>query len=154
MPLTGPVDISRIERAHDRFLREQDAWIREVLTIAGSQAKQHVAQRSTFKRRSPNSLKDATKYRVVKVGANRRLRLTWKKKHAEFIEYGTRPHPIVARRRKFLRFRGRDGSWVFRRRVFHPGTRPYKFGWKALHAAHRVLSKRMDDRVRRARFHF
>lgn len=169
MPIAGPVDISRIERAHERFLRDQDNWIREALTIAGSQAKQHVEKRSTFKRRSASrSLKDATRAKIVKTGGGRRLKLTWSKKLrggydlAELIEYGTRPHVIsvgeegggTSTRGKALRFRGRDGRWVFRRRVFHPGTRPYKFGWKALHAAHRVMSQRMDDRVSKARFHF
>lgn len=36
--------------------------------------------------------------------------------------YGTEPHVIRARRRKTLRFIGRQGQLVFRRQVFHPGT--------------------------------
>lgn len=48
-------------------------------------------------------------------------------KYAEGFEYGTRPHPIKARRRgRFLRFIGRrDGAVVFVKRVNHPGNRAF-----------------------------
>ncbi len=44
-------------------------------------------------------------------------------KHLVFVEFGTRPHLIEPKRGKMLRFRGRDGSWVFRRQVRHPGIK-------------------------------
>lgn len=46
--------------------------------------------------------------------------------YAFFVENGTRAHPIVARRAKVLRF-VQNGDTVFRRRVFHPGTKPRPF---------------------------
>lgn len=46
--------------------------------------------------------------------------------HAGFINDGTRPHPIVARRAKFLRFQ-MNGQTMFRRSVNHPGTRARPF---------------------------
>lgn len=47
-------------------------------------------------------------------------------KYAEGFEYGTRPHVIVARRARFLRFIGRrDGAIVYAKRVNHPGNRPF-----------------------------
>lgn len=47
--------------------------------------------------------------------------------YAKFVEDGTRAHPIRATRAKALRFRGRDGRYVFRRSVRHPGTKPRYF---------------------------
>ena len=44
---------------------------------------------------------------------------------------GTPPHPIRARRRKFLRFIS-GGQVVFRRQVRHPGTKATKFLSRAL----------------------
>ena len=42
-----------------------------------------------------------------------------------YIIQGTRPHPIVARRVKFLHFYWpKMGGWVFFKRVMHPGTAP------------------------------
>jgi hypothetical protein len=46
-------------------------------------------------------------------------------KYALYVHEGTRSHFIKARRPGgALRFRGRTGQWVFRRRVLHPGTKP------------------------------
>jgi len=168
--LSGPINIAQVQRGHAWFLREQDDWIRDSLMHAHAEADQHVRKHSTFKRRSDRSLKDKTRGRIVRITGGRKLKLTWTKPTrggkydlAELIEYGTKPHVISiheigggsgSTRGKALRFRGRDGRWVFRRRVFHPGTRPYKFGWKASSAAYRVLTQRMDGRVKRARFRF
>jgi hypothetical protein len=43
--------------------------------------------------------------------------------HAPYVIYPTRPHVIRARRARVLAFEGRDGRMVFRREVFHPGTK-------------------------------
>lgn len=47
--------------------------------------------------------------------------------YAAVVEFGARPHEIVAHGDGMLRFEGRDGQPVFRKRVWHPGTRPYAF---------------------------
>jgi hypothetical protein len=47
-------------------------------------------------------------------------------RHAIFIINGTKPHAIHARRVKFLRFMW-HGRIVFRRSVWHPGTKPRPF---------------------------
>jgi hypothetical protein len=47
-------------------------------------------------------------------------------------EDGSRPHVIVARRRKFLRIPVGGGRVVFRRRVYHPGTTGTHFMTRSL----------------------
>lgn len=47
-------------------------------------------------------------------------------RHALFVEAGTKPHPIVARRAQFLRFE-QHGAIRYARRVFHPGTKATNF---------------------------
>lgn len=47
-------------------------------------------------------------------------------KHAEFIELGTKPHIIEPKTKKVLRWITPQGYTVFRRKVFHPGTKPYE----------------------------
>ena len=44
--------------------------------------------------------------------------------HALYIEQGTRPHVILPRRARALRFEI-NGRVVYARRVNHPGTKPY-----------------------------
>jgi hypothetical protein len=51
-----------------------------------------------------------------------------------FVLYGTRPHVIVARNKKVLKFKV-DNRDVFARRVNHPGTKANNFLWKALEAS-------------------
>jgi hypothetical protein len=134
--------------------------IDNALDDAGRHAKEHVRKRSAFKRQKPanRSLKDNTRYRVGPTAGGRKVRLLWNKKYARFVEYGTRPHAIVARRASALRFFWRKGpagpGTYFYRRVWHPGTRPYKFGWNASHSAYRVLGRRLDEMTRAARFRF
>lgn len=47
-------------------------------------------------------------------------------RYATAVELGTRPHVIVPRKRKTLRFKSGSGV-VFAKRVQHPGTRPQPF---------------------------
>lgn len=46
--------------------------------------------------------------------------------YAPFVEYGTRPHTIFPRNRKALKIPTRDG-YIFRRKVQHPGSKPYPY---------------------------
>jgi hypothetical protein len=141
----GPINIAQLKLIHRRFRSRNTAMVNASLKVAARQAEEHVRQRSTFKRRKARSLKDDTKHRIIKSRGGRILRLSWTKKYSPFVEYGTRPHRIVARRRAFLRFYlPRAGRVVYARRVNHPGTRPYKFGWKSAYAAHRVLGQHLQ----------
>lgn len=47
-------------------------------------------------------------------------------KYAQWIEAGSKPHEIKARRARFLRYE-QGGEVKFRKRVFHPGTKPARF---------------------------
>ena len=56
--------------------------------------------------------------------------------YAKFIEYGTRPHIIRARRAMALRFEV-HGDVVYAKYVRHPGTR-----------AQRILARAVDESLR------
>lgn len=149
--MPGPINIAKLKQTHERFKQRHKALVNDALRVAGVQAKEHVRQRSKFKRRSAQSLKDDTKTRIVKTRGGKILRLKWSKKHAPFIEYGTRRHVIKPKRRSHLVFYWRKvGCVVFAKRVMHPGTRPYKFGWNSASAAHRVLGHRLRASMTRA----
>lgn len=69
---------------------------------------------------------------------------------AEFLEFGTRPHPIRPVSREYLAFRGKDGKCVFLKMVKrHPGTKPKPFFFKA---AEQVLDHNMG-KIRDQIFH-
>ncbi len=46
--------------------------------------------------------------------------------YAPFVELGTRPHIILPKNKKALRFI-KDGKEVFAKKVRHPGSKPYPF---------------------------
>jgi len=50
-------------------------------------------------------------------------------RHARYLDEGTRAHAIVARNARFLRF-FQGGRVVFRRSVWHPGTKARDFSGK------------------------
>jgi HK97 gp10 family phage protein len=54
--------------------------------------------------------------------------------YSAYVEFGTRPHPILPKRAKALRFEV-DGEVVFARRVHHPGTQPQPFLFQAVYEA-------------------
>jgi hypothetical protein len=54
--------------------------------------------------------------------------------YAVFVEYGTRPHEILPRHAKALRFEA-EGKTIFAKRVWHPGFQPRFFMFHALQAA-------------------
>lgn len=55
--------------------------------------------------------------------------------HASVVIWPTRPHPIVARRARVLRFEV-GGEVIFRKRVMHPGTRGNDVPGRVLRGLH------------------
>jgi hypothetical protein len=140
------LDLSSIRNAHRMLLQAHDAAVDAELERAAKFGAEHVEKHHKFKSRS-GKLAKSTKARVSKTSGGGKVRLRWPLKYAAAIDGGARPHRITARRRKFLRFRGRNGAFVFRRSVNHPGNKPYKFGWRAIHASHRRFGQRMHKRM-------
>jgi hypothetical protein len=60
------------------------------------------------------------------------------------LEVGSRTHPITAGPGKMLRFIGRDGTYVFRKRVQHPGTRAYRSLRRSMRHMRRALRQSFD----------
>lgn len=64
-------------------------------------------------------------------------------KHAAYVEHGTRPHRIEARRAKTLRF-VQAGAVRFRRGVNHPGTKPTNFLERATHETAQAFANAVE----------
>lgn len=70
-------------------------------------------------------------------------------KYASFVEGGTKPHIIEARRAQALRWEDAEGVH-FARSVQHPGTSPRPFMGQAYLKAERVLERDLDIAAARA----
>jgi hypothetical protein len=133
-------DLAKLRAAHDRVIRrtEQLAW--STLEKAAPEAQKHVRDHAQFTHRTGTALA-RTKARAIRLKRGGKIIVSNAARHAKFLEHGTRPHVIRARRARYLRFFWRKvGRLVFFKSVNHPGTRPYKFLERATH--------HVGDRVR------
>lgn len=110
---------------NDLFLKAHDAMVSGVLYDVGNIAVAEVVAHPAFTPHT-GALQQATKFRLVRTSGGRVVRISNAKSYSSFVEEGTRPHKIVARNGRALRFYVK-GSVVFRRSVNHPGTKPYWF---------------------------
>lgn len=133
------INVVKVKKHHDRFLRANEDMVQQQLTLGGRFAVQYAEQFPRFTPRSANGLASANEFKVVRTRGGKLLKLRNRKRHARWIEDGTRPHDIRWHGRKLLTFFWpKIGSWVRTKRVKHPGTRPYKF----LHGAYMAMSRR------------
>lgn len=143
-----PVDIAAMRAAHDEFLANHSAMVGGALYDAGNIAVAEVILHPGFQPRT-GKLQRATKFKVLRTAGGKIVRLTNASSYAAPIEGGSRPHKIAAKNGKTLRFLGRDGSYVFRRVVNHPGTRPYWFLNRAQIVAAARLKTQLEAGMRR-----
>lgn len=62
-----------------------------------------------------------------------------------FLEFGTKKHVILPRDAKVLAFRDERGEWVFTKRVDHPGTGQYPFGYQMAKKTRELLATLMKQ---------
>lgn len=141
-------NIDQVRQKHDRFLADNENEVVDAMLGAGRFGERYV---QTFPRFTPRTGKtqDATGHQVVRTSSGRVLKFFNRAKHAAILESGSRPHIIRVRSRNHLRFRGRNGQWVFRESVRHPGTKPYRFMSSAYAASNVRFKADMAQRMNR-----
>lgn len=110
-----------------------------VLSIAASRVSPHVAETT---RMALNRMRVTAPKRTGRMANSLRMTMratrtavigtiTASPKYTHFVERGTRPHVIRARRKRALKFHGRNGL-VIVKSVKHPGTKPRPFMFRSL----------------------
>lgn len=141
------IDLNSLRLAHRRFLSAHDSAVQRSLNEAREAGIEEVQKRPPFKPQT-GELQAATTGQIIRTARGSIVRLQNRKPYAAAIDKGARPHPIEARRAKALRFTSSSGALVFRRRVNHPGNRPYHFLRTATTAAAHNFELRMAPRMR------
>lgn len=141
------INLAKVRTAHQKFLKAHQQMVQQELDAAGKIGADHPRQHATFKHRT-HKLEKSTRYKVVRTRGGHVVRLLNGRRYAPFIEFGTRPHVIQARRARALRFVA-GGQVLFRKSVNHPGTRPYKFLWRATNAAYRIAGPNLASGMAR-----
>jgi hypothetical protein len=75
-----------------------------------------------FKPRTGNLQRSITWYMATENSA----RIIAQADYAKWVEFGTKPHAILPKRRKALKIPTPEG-YIFRKKVSHPGSKPYPF---------------------------
>ena len=88
------------------------------------------------------------RYRARLKGPRPYIELTNAAPHALPIELGARPHWITARPGGALRFPGPDGSYIYRKRVWHPGIRSFRPLKRSMRIIRRHLEANFERLVR------
>jgi hypothetical protein len=140
-------NLKRIREGHKRVLAKTTAAVAEAMAEAGEEA---VAYAKRYPRFTPRTghLQRSNEWRTVRTSGGRLLRIRNTAKYAAPIDKGARPHDIVARRKPHLHFLGKRG-WVRKRRVKHPGNRPYRFLHGASLVAGRLLQAKLTAKMQR-----
>jgi hypothetical protein len=145
--LDGPINIDKVLRAHTRFKRLHHSLFDREVEKVGKFGVNYVKTNPTFKPRT-GFLQKQTDYRVLVLKSGAVVRISNSSKYGKWVEFGTRRHMIAARRARALTFTWK-GVLVHRRYVMHPGTRPYKFLYRAASAAGRAFVPSMDSGMTR-----
>lgn len=105
-----------------------------------------VQEKHKFKTRTGHLI-EATKSNVIRTKSGALIKLNNRLPYAESIDKGAKPHVIEAKKAPFLVFQTRDGKWVKRKKVNHPGNRPYRFMSRAHLASGRGLERGLRRRM-------
>lgn len=139
-------NFDEVRRRHEFFLALNEREMNTALDVSGRVATRFVQTFPKFTPRTGKTQK-ATKHRVIRAGRGRVMLFTNTARHSASLEFGARPHIIRVRNRNHLRFRGRDGNFVFREAVRHPGNKPYRFMSSAYNAGNAYFKRDMQRRM-------
>ena len=139
------LDVEKLKRQHAQYIQKLNDVIEQTMKEAGEQVKQEVADTSAFQGtvlRKTVKVSRLTKYS---------FQTSMDSKVAVYMNDGTRPHEIRARRVKFLRFQ-HFGITVFRKRVYHPGTQATHFFDEANQSAFIDMIAKLNERIAALKF--
>lgn len=147
------IDISAVTRAHTAFIYKMEKAIDDAANKARDKGVMEASSGGgdfrSWKSRS-GKLVRSIRGKIIPIrNGGQRVVLSAFAKHAAYIEHGTTAHFIRGWRslRRLLRFRGRNGAWVFKRQVFHPGNKPYKFLSRARDMAFERAGWRLNTHI-------
>lgn len=139
------IDTSAIAAAADRLRTEMAAATRDAVTATAQESLTRI-QRPAYWR--PHTGATGRSF-VISVLSDTASRVSSSLKVAGFLNNGTSPHAIVARRAKFLRF-VQNGAVRFARQVRHTGTKPKNFVDTEVRLGTIDLSEYAESALRRA----
>lgn len=142
-------DLSDIKRACAEAQRGLESAAERVVVVAAEAGIAAAKARHRYRDRT-GRLTNTAFARLLRAGpAGAEGEMVWPVPYASFVDQDTRPHQIVARRARALRFQV-GGRVVFARSVQHPGTKGARFVDDATSAAEQALEAEADRAIQTA----
>lgn len=140
-------NVTALRASNAAFLKELDAVVKRQVRTATVSAQRDAAKTNKFESRTGKT-KASVKRDIALTARGYRGRIRSVRKVARYMEKGTRPHVIRAKRSRVLRFHS-GGALVFRRSVNHPGTKPTWFMRDAAERAYARLGQSLSAEMAR-----
>ena len=123
------VDLHELRAAMTRFLSDLSAGSQRATQQTAEASREHIASGAYWTVRTGKVGKSKVGKSFVVSQDPEALGAVLRSgsKVARFLDAGTKPHTITAKRRDALRFVASGGAVVFRRTVKHPGTKPKQY---------------------------
>lgn len=135
------LDTSHIRQIHQKFITEVKATVNTALINAGREAQDQVIASTAF---GGTRLRHSVFYRVN----GNKVQIYTANPKARFVEFGTVPHIIRARKAKFLSFYWKKMNvQFFGKQVNHPGTKATLFLRKATEAAFQTMTQELNEKL-------
>lgn len=137
MDITISFDVGQLTDAIERLEPTLERSMRQALVFGASRVTQRARQTHGYTDRTGTLTRSIHEGKLSGSwsGGNLTVTIIADAPYAAAIEYGSRPHEILPRRGKYLRFQA-GGRTVYAKKVHHPGTKAYEFLFKALEATH------------------
>jgi len=143
-----PINLPALRASHREILEQTERGVAEVMDESIDVVNAGIYEHPGFKPVTGKT-QASTKVRVVRTSSGRTLRVTNNTKRALWMERGTHPHWIFPHKKKVLRFRGKNGAWVSKRVVKHPGTKAHWFIRGAVSRASMLAISRIESKLAR-----
>jgi hypothetical protein len=142
--------ISEIERKWQSTVRVINDGATNAVIAAAKAGVQEAKRSATWTDRTGDARRTITTKMGTRAFGTTHVDMVAPLHYHRYLDAGTKPHEILPVRARFLRFEARDGSIVFARRVWHPGTKGDGFAGKMYLKAERVLRAEMEAVMARA----
>jgi len=138
-------DLSEVEAACHAYEKQLVRVVHQAVETAVKAGVREAVTRRRYKDRTGMLTQTAEGRVLIRLADGAVGEMRWLQRYASYVDAGTRPHVIDARRKPELAFFwAKAGRMFFGPRVNHPGTRPTGFAGLAYLKAEAVLQAEIE----------
>ena len=142
MKITIKTDFDKLARAFEKAPQATRDMVRKQLKEAAEGIKDRASAEHRYKRQSGQLERDGIVTRVedniAVIALNPRV------PYGVYVHEGTKPHVILPKQKRVLRWNDGNG-FIYSRRVMHPGTKPDQFLYNAADKEAPLIQSRFEN---------